>query len=158
MKAEAQARTVALVLLALMLLGRSPTATAAIPGSFAPPVKWHASFGVNQVKLVGYFNNDARADLVSFTCGPTGGVFVALSNGSRFLGPTKWQGSLCLNGWVPAVGDFNGDGLDDISLFTKGASGVVYVALSDGTKFLAPVMWLSGFALNADLPQVGDFN
>lgn len=32
---------------------------------------------------------------------------------------------------IPAVGDFNGDGLDDVAAFTRGTSGDVYVALPE---------------------------
>lgn len=36
----------------------------------------------------------------------------------------------------PAVGDFNGDGLDDVATFTRGTSGDVYAVLSGGSRFV----------------------
>jgi hypothetical protein len=57
------------------------------------------------------------------------------------------------------VGDFNGDGKDDIATFTAGTTGDVYVALSDGTKFKGSgVKWHDNFCFGAEIPLTGDFN
>ncbi|MEU8234089.1 VCBS repeat-containing protein, partial [Actinoplanes sp. NPDC048967] len=60
---------------------------------------------------------------------------------------------------TPAVGDFNGDGKDDIATFTRGAAADVYVALSTGSSFAGTgVKWHDLFAVGTELPSVGDFN
>ena len=46
---------------------------------------------------------------------------MAVSNGTAFVGTTvKWNDFFCLAGEFPYLGDFNGDGKDDIIVFTKG--------------------------------------
>ena len=65
--------------------------------------------------------------------------------------------------WVPLVGDFNGDGKDDVVVWDKYA-GDWQVALSDGTYLVPSVgrgdySWLRPWAIGTDWePFVGDFN
>jgi len=56
-------------------------------------------------------------------------------------------------GGVPLVGDFDGDGLDDLAVYQP-LSGLWSAWRSDGSKLFSSVSW--GFR-NA-VPQVGDFN
>jgi FG-GAP-like repeat len=124
-------------------------------------VKWHDSFAVgNELPAVGDFNGDGRDDIVTFTPGqgPIRNVFVALSDGKRFNGSgVNWLETYLYG--VPAVGDFNGDGRDDIAIFDRGSVADVYVALSDGKRFnLTRLNWHDHFAVGTELPGTGDFN
>ena len=56
--------------------------------SFAASVKWHDFFAVGgEFPAVGDFDGDGKADIVTFTRGDTADAYVALSNGSGFVGP-----------------------------------------------------------------------
>ncbi|MFE9957367.1 hypothetical protein [Micromonospora sp. NPDC005299] len=50
-------------------------------------------------------------------------------------------------GEFPYLGDVNGDGKDDIIVFTKGATNDVYVGLSTGTTFTGGAKWHDYFGL-----------
>ncbi|MTI67726.1 MAG: DUF2334 domain-containing protein [Firmicutes bacterium] len=120
------------------------------------------------IPLVGDFNGDGKDDIVVWN--PYSGDWqVALSDGTKFipspgLGDYNWltswgEGTY----WTPLVGDFNGDGKDDI-LIWDALSGNWRVALSDGTKFVPDPInntnsWLRPWAVGTYwTPLVGDFN
>jgi hypothetical protein len=77
-----------------------------------------------------------------------------------------WHDNFAVGEEIPVVGDFNGDGRDDIATFVRGnqadapgAAGDVFVALSDGSRFVDhAVRWHLTFGFGAEVPQVGDFN
>jgi hypothetical protein len=120
-------------------------------------VKWHEFFApAGETPLTGDFNGDGRDDIVTFTHGSLNDVFVALSNGSAFGAGVKWHDFFSLGGEVPAVGDVNGDGKDDVVTFTRNAAADVYVALSTGTSFAASVKWHDFFGVAGETPGVGD--
>jgi V8-like Glu-specific endopeptidase len=121
---------------------------------------WNDFFAANtETPAVGDFNGDGKDDIATFTLGTTGDVYVALSDGTKFGASTLWHGDFGFGAEQPYVGDFNGDGKDDIAVFTRGSGGDVYVALSDGTKFVGNgVKWHDNFAFNNELPAIGDFN
>ncbi|MEV6599196.1 VCBS repeat-containing protein [Actinoplanes sp. NPDC051346] len=124
-------------------------------------VKWHNFFAVGtETPAVGDFNGDGKDDIATFTRGAAADVYVALSNGSSFIGTGwKWHNFFAVGSEIPAVGDFNGDGKDDIATFTRGAAADVYVALSNGSSFLGTGWkWHNYFAVGTELPSVGDFN
>jgi V8-like Glu-specific endopeptidase len=123
-------------------------------------VLWDDFFAANsETPAVGDFNGDGKDDIATFTLGTTGDVYVALSDGTKFGASSVWHGDFGYNAEQPYVGDFNGDGKDDIAVFTRGATGDVYVALSDGTKFAGSgVKWHDNFAFDSETPAIGDFN
>ena len=127
---------------------------------------------------VGDFNGDGKDDIITFTqqlqkdangnvIGPAV-VWVALSDGTKFMTSSVWHKFFSLKGEIPMVGDFNGDGKDDIVTFTqqqqKDAAGhiignaVVWVSLSNGTRFGPSSVWHTFFSLKGEIPQVGDVN
>jgi hypothetical protein len=56
------------------------------------------------------------------------------------------------------VGDFNGDGRDDIAVCTRGATADAYVALSTGRGFARQTLWHGDFCAGTAVPKVGDVN
>ena len=104
---------------------------------------------------IGDFNGDGRADL-AVTDSARGTVTVLLGNGDGTLAPVA--GSPFAAGATPdaiAVGDFNGDGRQDLA--TTAANGVpVFLGRGDGTFApAAPAVTLG--PVSAEL-AVGDFN
>jgi FG-GAP-like repeat/FG-GAP repeat len=110
-----------------------------------PAAKWHDFFCMgNEVCVIGDFNGDGRKDIGLFRRDTQaepgrGDVLVALSNGTSFGAARMWHPFFGIADEFPAVGDFNGDGRDDVVLFKRtspgGQSGDVLVALSNGTSF-----------------------
>jgi hypothetical protein len=134
------------------------------PQVFASVQEAEAYFNVmsaKQTPLVGDFNGDGRDDIAMFTRGDTGDVYVALSDGAnQFVGDLwKWHDNFCFRDEIPLVGDFNGDGRDDIATFTRGDAGAVFVALSSGSSFVGTGWrWHDYFCFNDEVPLSGDFN
>ncbi len=128
---------------------------------YLPATKWHDHFAVgDEVPMVGDFNGDGKDDIVTFTRGTTHDAYVSLSDGGRFVQDSwLWHGDFGWPGELLDVGDFDGDGRDDIVTFTRGTTASVFVALSDGKSFLGTTWkWHGRFAINAETPDVGDYN
>jgi Glycosyl hydrolases family 43/FG-GAP-like repeat len=124
--------------------------------------RWIAPFGLgSETTLTGNFDGKWGDDLVTFTRGTSGKVFVATAaqDGRHFDGVGQmWNGSFAFDDEVPAVGDINGDGLDDILAFNR-TTGAVYVATSDGHQFNGRAdMRDHSFATGTEVPAVGDVN
>ncbi|MCG5461654.1 VCBS repeat-containing protein [Micromonospora sp. MED01] len=120
--------------------------------SFGAAQKWHDLFAVGaELPRVGDVNGDGRDDIVTFTCDANADVYAATSTGTGFAGTTvKWHDFFCLAGEFPYLGDANGDGMDDLIVFTKGATNDVHVALSTGTGFLGATRWHDFFGLTGE--------
>ncbi|GAA3219965.1 DUF2961 domain-containing protein [Dactylosporangium siamense] len=127
-------------------------------GGFGGGAKWHDFFAVDaEVPLVGDVDGDGRTDIITFTRGANADVYVALSTGSGFGPGIRWHDRFAIGTETPLVGDFDGDGRDDIATFTGGTGGSFYVALSDGGRFVGDGwLWRSGFG--GDVVSTGDVN
>jgi hypothetical protein len=140
---------------------------------------WHKFFSLKgEIPLVGDFNGDGKDDIITFVqkeqkfangtpIGPAP-VWVALSDAAKFNTSQIWHKFFSLKGEIPLVGDFNGDGKDDIATFVgqlqTNADGTVlgqapvWVSLSDGTKFEPSRVWHTFFSLKGEFPMVADVN
>ncbi len=128
-------------------------------GFVGTTTKWHDFFALDgETALTGDFTGDGRDDIVTFTQGSLADVYVAPSTGTAFGASAKWHDYFSLDGEVPAVGDVNGDGRDDIVTFTRNAAADVYVALSTGSSFAASAKWHEFFATAGESPGLADVN
>jgi len=120
------------------------------------PLTWINGFGVGSSnQLLGDVNGDGMDDAVVVVAS-TGAWYVALSSGSGFT----YTGSQ----WGPAIGagstkqflaDVNGDGKQDAVAFTL-SSGNWTVALSTGTGFGTPSIWIYGHGQGSTNQLVAD--
>ncbi len=140
--------------------------------SFQPSAFTIPNYGMNtgiwtaeQPRLLGDVNGDGKADIVGFA---NDGVYLSLSTGTSFQAPELTIQSYTLNtgGWTTAnnprlLGDVNGDKKADIVGF---ANNGVYLSLSTGTTFQAPLLTIPSYGTAADnwtsnQPRlVGDLN
>jgi V8-like Glu-specific endopeptidase len=153
--------------------------------SFGARQLWATAFSqAGEAPRVGDFNGDNLDDLATFS--GNGDVEVALTvrescasdadctQGACF---TVYQGGICplslgigtgpkqlwatgfsAGGQLPEVGDFDGDGLDDVANFELGTGGDVYVALSQGDGLDPKTKWRDLFATGNQAVGVGDSN
>jgi Protein of unknown function (DUF2961)/FG-GAP-like repeat len=125
-----------------------------VGGDYGVPQKWHDFFALTgEVPGLGDFDGDGRDDLVTFTRGTAGSVYIARSTGQAFGAGIAVLQSFATGDQVPGVGDFDGDGLDDLVAFTRGAAADVFVSRATATGFGAPVRWHDAFATGTEWPQ-----
>jgi len=129
--------------------------------SYSTWITWGSGIGTYQ-PLVGDWDGDGDTD-ICLRNPSTGNHYVRLSNGSNaFVQGTNdnWIGSWgASSAFTPLVGDWSGDGKDDICLFNA-SNGDHYVRLSNGSSFYQGTNdnWLSGWAGSGYIPFVGDFD
>lgn len=101
-------------------------------------------------RMLGDVNGDGMQDVVAYG---EDGVYVSLSNGTSFVGISMWINNFGYQqAWRVGVHpryvvDVNGDGKDDVVGF--GIYGI-YVAISDGTKFINFKLWTSDFGASSN--------
>lgn len=133
--------------------------------SFGAPGRWMSECSYDlgwrtsqHVRLVGDVNGDGRGDAI---CINDGGTHLALNRGdgqfTELLGVTN-NFARNYGGWDPArhlrlLGDVNGDGMQDLVGF---GDTNVFVALSTGAGFAAPVANHMGFTIDHGAWRVGD--
>ncbi|MGE3804901.1 MAG: beta strand repeat-containing protein, partial [Gemmataceae bacterium] len=111
-------------------------------------------------QVVGDFNGDGRDDIANFHPG-TGSWYVSIANdtGDGFV-TTLWADFFTNSGWTAqVVGDFNGDGYDDIANFHP-MTGNWWVSISNDTHDgFVTTLWADFFTNSGWTSQVvGDFN
>lgn len=120
-----------------------------------------------QIPLFGDFDGNGSDDLARVTQRAEPGVgaapvYVSLFD-SGFKPFSVWHTFFSRDGELPLVGDFNGDGKDDIITFVQKAqagigSAPVWVALSRGDRFGTSRVWHTFFSRAGEIPMVGDVN
>jgi hypothetical protein len=124
---------------------------------------WHSWFAVDtrETPYVGDFNGDGRADIITFTrANPlaVGDVYVSLSNGSGFGTNAKWHDWFAISAdETVVIGDYDGDGDDDIATWLGASTRQVYVATSYGTGMSRENVWLNSIGRDrTDVILAGD--
>ncbi|HYP55143.1 MAG TPA: FG-GAP-like repeat-containing protein [Solirubrobacterales bacterium] len=122
---------------------------------------WLTGWGGNPTWAdVGDFNGDRKSDLIvadsvngQFAVATSSGTSLGASGSGPWL--TGWGGNPT---WAD-VGDFNGDGKDDL-IVSNATNNTYAVALSSGAQLGAAGtgMWLSGWDGSPEWAGVGDFN
>ena len=124
----------------------------------APNLVWSGSGHRGAGWTLGDFNGDGRTDILR-PLNSTGGAEVFLSTGSGFRGstPLVWTtASFNTRPWY--VGDFNGDGLDDV-MREVNINGAAEVFFSNGMSFEpAPTLRWFGSGHHGLGWQIGDFD
>jgi hypothetical protein len=121
--------------------------------------RWHEAFAFgSEVPKIGDFNGDGLDDIAAFGRSNNGDVFVSLSTGSSFGQGWKWHEAFAFGNEVPEIGDFNGDGRDDIAAFGRSTNGDVFVSLSTGSSFGQGWKWHEAFCFGSEEPRIGDMN
>ena len=126
---------------------------------FSPWKLWVYDYGYSNKKrwrvkrhprMMADVNGDDKADIVGFG---NSGVYVSLSDGTRFGEPKLWVNELGYSAgrWrvsshPRAIADVNGDGRDDVLGF--GDAGV-HISLSDGTQFSKSKLWINKYGQTA---------
>ncbi len=125
---------------------------------FDSPVNLPAGFSPRSA-AVGDFNADGKQDIVVATSGSGNTVVsVLLRNAANNGFDAKIDYPAGTNPQTVVVGDFNGDGKQDIAATNSNASGTISVLLRNAANngFDAPVSFAVGS--NPGAPAVGDFN
>ncbi|WP_406293512.1 trypsin-like serine protease [Embleya sp. NBC_00888] len=104
----------------------------------------------------GDFDGDGKDDIVEFARESLGDVWVALSTGTGFGDVTKWHDNFAFGRTVPMVGDYDGNGRDDIIAFDRDNGDVLVATSLYGGGFSAVMRYPLRFAFGDDIPAVAD--
>jgi hypothetical protein len=112
-------------------------------------------------------NGDGVSDAVAFAKSDRpgaeeGDIRVALSGGVNAYDPAqRWSDRMCVQAEACALADVDGDNRADAVVFTHSgpaAGNSVSVALSTGSGFASPAVWLTGFCGSTQLCLLADVN
>lgn len=126
---------------------------------FTAPARWltHGSSVPASLQYADV-NGDGRADALYFDTFRSGGVWVSLSTGNGFTGPSPWASFSSSTPDQIQYGDVNGDGRADALYFDAGRTNRLLVGLSTGSAFTTPAVWLQHGASTTDHMKYADVN
>jgi len=118
-----------------------------------------SSWGNNEGVFLADINSDGADDAVVVNVGfnwyaQPSAVGGGLGAGGAQQGPVQWG----LPGDIPLVGDFNGDGYADISIWRATGTNDWYINLSTASGMGGGGTRTGDFGLPGDIPLVGDVN
>ena len=126
---------------------------------------WQPFFAVDALEtpFVGDFNGDGKTDLITFTRQnplAVGDVYVALSTGAAIGPSSKWNDWFAITTDETVVlGDFDGDGKDDIGTWLGKSTRQIYVTRSLGDGMESAQVWLESVGrASSDVILAGDAN
>src|SRR5579863_4360940 len=127
-------------------------------GGFEAPISSSVEYPPGFQIVTGDFNGDGKLDVAGIDRDGNAGVFLGNGDGTF---TQKWQDPGESVGSFIAAADFNRDG--ELDLYVSGHElGVqwfqIFLGNGDGTLSLFQTYYISGFAIFAGLPGVGDFN
>lgn len=128
---------------------------------FLAPALWADYFCINdETCAVADVDGRDGADIITFTQGTSGKVYVSRSNRFHFGATETWHNYFCIAGQECQVADVTGDHLADAILFVKtgGGKGRVTVSPSNGTSFVGANNWADYFCVNNEQCATGDFD
>lgn len=115
-----------------------------------------AGFGLNASNFfLKDVNNDGKDDAVAYY--NNGDWYVAISNGTHFLGPKKFLSYSVSSSVISLMGDVNGDGKQDAVYFNP-STGAWHAGLSKDTAFATPVQWTLGNGVGSTNQFLEDVN
>jgi hypothetical protein len=125
---------------------------------FPPADKWvFFGGGSGWTPVKGDFNDDGFGDIGLYQDGQWALKYGPVNEIPNFQGADKWVFFGGGSGWMPLVGDFNDDGVDDIALFNGGQFALKYGPVKDIPNWPAADKWVA-FGAAGWTPVVGDFN
>jgi hypothetical protein len=126
-------------------------------GSFSAPTNFGAGTGPTSV-AVGDFNGDGNQDL-AVANQSSHNVSILFGDGAgNFSAPTNFSTGASSNPVSVAVGDFNGDGRQDLAVASSSFPWTVLIFLGDGVGNFGAAQDLGVLSNNPQAVVVGDFN
>jgi hypothetical protein len=123
-------------------------------GTFQPAVNYYAYFPSSL--LAADVNGDGKADLIVDSSAPGVGVYVNVGNGDgTFQAGAFLVGGENSSAFVPAAGDFNGDGRTDLVVFNSSLSVLLGDEATQFTFTQQPVNAIAGTGMTV-VAQIAD--
>lgn len=127
---------------------------------FNTPITWFYGIATPDWADIGDFDGDGKDDIAWYRSASGGKLEVIKTNssGTGHSGATTWFTGFATPNWA-GVGDFNGDGKDDIAwyLVANGGKTEIVTTNGTGTGHAGATTWFSDFA-TPDWAGIGDFD